>query len=427
MTAAGSQAEDGPPRTALQLLRSDRPVLAFFLGKVASSVGVWIHNISSAILVFEISRSAFLVGMVSVVQFTPQLIVAPLAGAFADRGNRAAQVIAGRLLAATGSGVVMIVLLTHGLEGLSAGIVIAMSGIVGIGFSISNPAMHAFAPSLVRRVEVRALVAIDTAPVTIARSAGPAIAGALLLLVGPASAYATAAAGQLLLISVFLWLGSSRRQAPRQPPKDRSIFGGITYLRQDRVALLLLVGVVGVGVGVDPVITLTPAIAALLDGGPSLVAALTSAFGVGTASSPLVLGMLRRRLDDAVIAMTGLATLTIALAVLAVSSSVVLAVASLYVGGIGMMLGITAYTAQLQGRLDDDMRGRIMGLWQVCFVGSRPMAAAFNGWIADTVSTTAALLITSALLTGIVWMTRPAKTVVPPPVPPPDVGNRGEP
>lgn len=70
-----------------------------------------------------------------------------------------------------------------------------------------------------------------------------------------------------------------------------------------------------------------------------------------------------------------------------------------------MMLGINTFTTQIQQRLPEYLRGRIMGLWAVCFVGSRPFAAALNGTLAETLSTEAALLTLSAILSVIAFVT----------------------
>jgi MFS family permease len=407
---------DGPPKTALELLSRNRAVLAFFLAKTASSTGVWIHNIASAILVYQVSRSTFLVGMVSVVQFSPQVIISPLAGVWADRGNRIRQVVFGRVLAIIGSGVVLITLVQAGEQPPRAELIILMSAFVGVGFGISNPALHAYAPTLVHRRDIRAFVAIDAAAVTIARTAGPALAGALLLLSGPPSAYAAAVIGHLVVIIAFLWLSRVHPEVVRPQRANSSVFSGFEYLLTDRVALLLLVGVVGVGVGVDPVVTLSPAIADILGGGVSLVATLTTTFGLGTVTSPFLLGLLRRRFDDGFISVVGLLLLAVSLMGFAVSPSATGAIAALYLGGIGTMLGITSYTSLLQVRLEDDMRGRVMGIWQVCFVGSRPLAAAFNGWVADAASPATALYLTATLLVVIAVLTRPSQTAQPPPL-----------
>ena len=85
------------PRSSYRLMVD--PVFGPFLwGKVVSSAGIWIHNIVAAIVAFEITGSTFVVGLVSAVQFGPQLFLAPLSGKLADRGNAVLQIVVGRLL-----------------------------------------------------------------------------------------------------------------------------------------------------------------------------------------------------------------------------------------------------------------------------------------------------------------------------------------
>jgi len=88
-------------------------------------------------------------------------------------------------------------------------------------------------------------------------------------------------------------------------------------------------------------------------------------------------------------------------------------VAGLLVAGIGMMLTITSLTTQLQERLPEYMRGRIMALWAVAFIGSRPLAAAINGALADYVAIELAVLLTAVLLAAGAVMARPTRSSAP--------------
>ncbi len=109
--------DDAPARSSWQLLKD--PVFGpFFTGKLLSTAGIWIHNIVAAILAWELSHSALVVGLVSVAQFGPQLLFAPLSGAMADRGDRRRQLVLGRLIAAFGSGGLGVWIAVVGVDGL---------------------------------------------------------------------------------------------------------------------------------------------------------------------------------------------------------------------------------------------------------------------------------------------------------------------
>lgn len=395
-----------PPRRLFKLL-ADPVIGPYFASKVLASTGTWIYNIVAAIVVFDLSRSAFLVGAVSITQFTPQVLLAPHAGAIADRRDRRIQLAIGRGLVGLGAACAALVVTSPLVEGRQAAYwVIGASFIVGIGFAVGSPAMHSLLPGLAKPSELPTLVAIDTAPFTIARAIGPAIGALFLTVTGPATAMLVAGLIQLPMCVVVL-----RLRLPERPkPKDRgSVWDGFRFVARDRMMVLVLLGTVGVGFAVDPVITLSPSIAAELGGDASLVAILASSFGVGAAVTLLFIGPMQRRWLPRSLSQLGLLILTTTTLGLAFAPTPTAAVAILAVSGVGMMLGVTSFTTQLQQSLPDVMRGRVMALWTVCFVGSRPLAAAVNGAMTDAFSVEAALLLLAAILAVLMVFTRPSQ------------------
>ncbi|MPZ88615.1 MAG: MFS transporter [Nitriliruptorales bacterium] len=396
-----------PARGTVRLLL-DRTVGPYFAAKVLASMGIWIHNVVAAIVVYQVSGSALLVGAVSIAQFTPQVFLAPWMGAVADRGDRCGQVVAGRLGTAAGSGALAVWIAVIGLEGpRGAAAVIAAALVVGIGFAVSGPAMHALEPALARPSELPVVITIATSPFTVARAAGPALGALLLVIAGPAVAFGVASSCQLAFAFVVWRL--RLRSVVRPESSDGSVLAGVRYLRRDAAVALLLIGVTGVGFGVDPVITLSPPLAAGYGAGAELVAAMASAFGAGAAVTVFLLGPVRRRFSQSRIGSAGLGVLAASMAAVAASPTSALAVAFLFVGGMGMMGAITSLTTQIQQRVPEELRGRVMALWSVCFVGSRPLAAAINGAIADLWSPEAALVVLAALLAAAAILARPSR------------------
>jgi MFS family permease len=399
---------EGPTRGAFRLL-ADPVVGPFFVGKLLSTAGLWIHKIAAAIVVYQLTASATLVGAVSVAQFAPQLFLTPWSGARADRGDRRRQLVVGRLIAAAGSGVLVGWSLTEGLVGTPGALtVIAAAFVVGVGFAVGGPAMQALVPSLVRPAELPAAVALNSMPFTLGRAGGPALGALLVTAGGPELAFAVAAAGQLVF-AVILVLLRIRDEKERVVPKDPRIRAGVQHLRTDPAIAAVLVGTAAVGIGADPVITLTPSIAEDLGAGANLVGALASAFGVGAAVAFLVLGWLRRRLGLPRLSTFGLLMLATGLACLAVSPGPVPALAALGIAGAGMTFSLTALTTLIQERSPEHLRGRLMALWSVAFLGSRPLAAGVNGAVADATSVTVALAIVVATLLVAAWYARPSR------------------
>lgn len=391
----------------MQLLL-DPLVGGFFLGKLSSIIGIWVHNVAAAILVYELTGSATLVGAVSVAQFAPQLLLAPWTGASADRGNRRLQLICGRVLAAAASTALAVWIWTHGVEGTGgAWAVIVAALFLGIGFAIGGPAMQALIPSLVRPAELTSAIALNSLPMTIARAGGPAIGALLSTLGSSALAFAVVAASQLLFVAILVVLPLDRSR--RRTSTDPSLRGGLRLIRRDGAIVAALIGTAAVGVGADPVITLSPSVSEQLGEGTALVGALASAFGIGAGLAFLPLGWLRDRWDLPRVGTLGLLVLAGGLAGLTLATTPVAAMLALGVGGSGMTWALTAMTTVVQQRSPEDMRGRVMAVWSIAFIGSRPLAAAVNGAVADAVSVTVALLGAAALVLVCAWLSRPSR------------------
>lgn len=404
--------EHPEPRGSFRLL-IDPAFGPFFVGKLLSTAGIWVHNIVAAILAYQLSGSALVVGLVSVAQFGPQLLFAPLSGALADRGDRRRQVILGRLIAAAGSGSLAVAIGVLGVDGLpGAWVVVLAALIVGVGFVVGGPAMNALIPSLVRPNELASAVALNSIPFTVARAGGPAVGALIATTTGPASAFALAAATNVVFALLLVPLRIETHA--RANGADRRVRAGLAYLREDRAIWLLLVGVAAIGVGADPVITLTPSLSAAFDAGATLVGVFASSFGVGAGLAFTVLGTLRRRLGLSRVATLGLGLLATGLLATAASPTPALAVVSLGLGGSGMTLALTSLSTQLQERLPDELRGRVMALWSVAFLGSRPIAAGLNGALADATSPSLAFAVVGVIVASAAWWCRPSAIAVRP-------------
>lgn len=406
--AASTGADEVPPRSWARLLLD--PVFGrFFLGRTLSSTGIWVHSITGAVLVYEITRSAFMVGLVSVAQFIPQVLLAAFTGSLADRGNRRRQVMAGRLVVVAGAGALA---LWVGVLGPDAPgtewAVVASALVVGIGFVTGGPAMHAMVPSLVRPQELASAVTLNMLPVTLSRAVGPAVGAAIALTAGPAVALAVAAAGNLAFVLLLRRLAVPQEE--RDPASDKSMRAAFAYLRADPTVAVLLGGVAAVGIGADPAITLAPAVSAEMGFGTSQTGTFAAAFGAGAGVAFLLIPGLRR--------LVGLAwSATVGLLLLATGYVGVLAVVTPWgavpgfaVSGVGMTFAVTGLSALLQQRLPDRLRGRVMALWSVGFLGSRPFAAALNGAVADLLSVAAALALVAALMVAAACLCRPGLT-----------------
>ena len=407
--------EDGPPRTRRQLLRT--PVGALTAGKVFSTVAVWTTNIAGAILVFDLTSSAFFVGLVSVAQFTPQLLLTPLTGAQADSGDRFVQVIIGTAITALGSVLLTTWAVTIGFTGQrDALVMVAAAGLVGTGFAVAGPATSALLPALVRRSELPDALALSSLPIVVARSIGPAVGAGLYLSLGPIVTFGLAGVLHMGFLALLLQLRRRIRMSlrSRTAGSDGRISAGFAYLRRSPRTVLQILGVGIIGVGVDPVTTLTPALTAALGAPSSFVGALASSFGIGAAVGYLALSQARLAVGIMRLGAIGLALMGVGTVLAGIAPAQVVAVVGIAIAGAGMTFSLNAFTTLVQADVPDDLRGRVMAVWSMAFLGSRPVTALVTGSLTDTVGVRPALVLSGiAILIGA-WLNRGSRMLARP-------------
>lgn len=378
-------------RSSWQLL-ADRRFGSFILGKTLAFVGVWIHNVVAAVLAWQITSSATWVAVVSVVQFLPQVLLAPIVGPMADRSSRGRLVAYGRVFCFSGSAGLALWVGIAGAEGAGILGLLVTTLVVGIGFAVSGPAMQAMVSDLVEPEEVGRAVGLDSLPTMLGRAVGPAIGALLAAFVGPVAALATAAGGHIAfgLIAMALARGEARWETVEDGGRFRA---GLAYIRRNPVVILLLLGVTAVGIGADPVVTLAPALADDHGAGDEFVGYFGSAFGVGAVVGSFVSTSLSGGRAAPLAPVAGLVVLGAGLATIPLMPSAWAVCACFLMGGIGFTLALSGSTAGLHRVVPASMRGRVMSLWLIAFMGTRPLAAVINGVLADAFGTGVALVV----------------------------------
>jgi MFS family permease len=404
------------PRGALGLMFD--PVFGtLFWGKMFAVVAVWTHGIVAAIVMYDATRSALMVGLVGVVQFGPQLILSPTSGKWADTGNPARQILLGRVLCVVGSGSAALWLfIDPGLQGMSAAIpVLSGSLLVGFGFVVGGPAMQSIVPNLIREGELSTAMALNSMPMTAGRIIGPAAGAYLAAHFGSAAGFAVSA-GLHLVFAIFLVVVRFPSPPPRRSGADYRVRTAVKYVWRDRPLLLALIAVTTVGIASDPSITLTPSMADELGGGTRLVGILSAAFGIGAAVGMIALALMRGRTASSRVSSIGLFGMAAGCVVLTAATVPALAVFGFAIAGLGFGWAMTGLATVVQERAPQELRGRIMALWLVGFVGSRPIAAAVLGGTADLVSVQAAFAVAAVLCAVVTVLCRPTNLVGPLPV-----------
>lgn len=386
------------PRTTAQLL-TDRTFGPWFAGMLASNAGNWLFNVTAAVVVFRLSDSALQVGLVSVAQFVPLVLLGPLAGSWLDRFDRKRILLASQVVSASAASVLAVAAVLLGVDGFPGAwpVILAALGI-GIGQAVAAPALNALIPALVDDADLETGVALTSLTFNVGRALGPAVSGALLATVGAEVAFVVNAVSFLVLIGALLSIRTRAR--PPEEAGDRSVRAGLRYVRSDRVILLLLIGTATVGAAADPAITLSPPMAAQFGGADTLTAVFVSAFGIAAAPTALLAGRLTRAFGGLRVSATGGLLTVVGLTTVALAPLAWVAAVGFGLGGIGFVLGLNGYTTVLQRRVPDELRGRVLALWSVAFLGNRPLAAAIDGAASDAFGPRLAMLPAIAVALG---------------------------
>jgi MFS family permease len=358
----------------LRLIR-DRNFAPYFAGNASSASGTWFQNLAASLLVYRLTHSAFLLGVLNFCNFVPVLLLAPWAGSAADRLDRR------RLLLVTqlGSTVISAALAGLAWAGLArVWVVVACAVLLGIGSAFSAPVSMALIGDLVPREQLGAAVALNSMTYNLARAVGPALAAVSVRKLGIPASFAINAGSYLLLVLALLVVSPApRRLAKRGEARLRD---SLRLVRDEPRLLAFLLIVTVVGFASDPVNTESPAFAHAFGRPDTDAGYLIAAFGVGAV---LAAFLVAGRVADSrgrfivIIGLLGGGMVAYSLVPWLPAAYVLLGVA-----GFGYLASNTAATSRLQLEVAESQRGRIMALWSVAFLGLRPVASLADGAIA---------------------------------------------
>ena len=362
------------PGEALRLIRN-RNFGPYFIGNASSASGTWFQNLAASLLVYRLTGSAFLLGVLNFCNFVPVLLLAPWAGSAADRFDRK------RLLLATqlGSAVVSAALAALAWAGLaSVSVVIACAVVLGIGSAFAAPVSQALIGDLVPRAELGSAVALNSMTYNLARAVGPVLASIAVNTIGiPAAIGINAGSYLVLAVALLVVHPAPRRLAQKGEARLRESIRIV--LDEPRLLAFLLI-VTAVGFASDPVNTLSPAFAEAFGRPDTDAGYLIGAFGGGAVLAAfLVAGRVTGTRRRMAVTLTLLGAGMVAYSLVPWLS---LGMVFLVVAGFGYLASNTAATSRLTLDVEEHHRGRIMALWSVAFLGFRPIASLADGAIA---------------------------------------------
>ena len=286
--------------------------------------------------------------------------------------------------------------------------VVASSSVAGIGFAVDGPAMQTLLPQFVRSDELRSAMLLNTLPTTLGRLLGPVGGAYAATHFVPSAAFGVAAALHGVLLVLLVGVCAPKPDRPITGVRT-SVRAAFAYVRTEPVLILALVGTAAVGAGTEPTLTLSPSLADLFGSNEALVGYVNIAFGVGAMAGVAASAVVGRRISVRVTASVGLSSIGLGSLVVAAAPSSMWALVGLTLSGVGFSSGMAGFSALLQQHTVPEYRGRVMALWMVAFVGSRPFAAFAVGLASDAVGVRATFGAVGSTVLATVWLCRPAR------------------
>jgi MFS family permease len=405
-TAAPASRPSGGAGFMVRALRH-RNYRLFFSGQSVSLVGTWMTRIATSWLVYRLTGSALLLGLVGFAGQIPSFLLAPFAGVLIDRWNRHRLLVVTQILAMLQSAALAVLALTGVINIWH---VLALSLFQGVVNSFDMPARQAFVVQMVEdRADLGNAIALNSSMVNAARLLGPSIGGVLIAAVGEGWCFFWDAVSYLAVIAslVLMRLPPQPRRTAASSKVLPELREGLAYVAASpsiRSILLLLALVSLVGM---PYTVLMPVFAStILHGGPHTLGFLMAATGVGALLGAVFLARRRSVLGLGKVIPTAAALFGASLAAFSLSRFLGLSLALLIVTGVGFMVTMAASNTVLQTLVEDSKRGRVMSLYTMAIMGMTPFGSLLAGGLASRIGAPRTLLFGGlGCIAAALWFT----------------------
>jgi MFS family permease len=377
----------------------------FFSGQLVSLIGTWLQNTAQGWLVYDMTHSDWLLGVVTAVGSAPMLLFSIWGGSIADQHSKR------NIVLWTQTCMMFLALVFASLvwsKHITTWEILVVAGLRGLTMAFDMPARQAFIVEMTSREDLMNAISLNSSMVNGARVIGPSIAGILIVRVGMAMCFFLDGLSYLAVIAGLLMMRLPKFVKPQRSGSAMAhVLEGFSYVwghRRMKTLLLLfaIVGVFGWSYSV-----LMPAFARdVLRTGAGGYGALLTANGLGALVGALTVASVGHRVSRRVLVFGGLWIFSAMLFLLAFTENFYVALVLLAIGGWGMLLFFSTTNTLLQTSASDKMRGRVMGIWALVFGGMMPVGGLEAGTLSHLFGvqwTVAIGAIVCALAALVTW------------------------
>ena len=387
----------------------------YFGGQLISNIGTWMQVIAQAWVVYQLGHSELTLGLVAFASAIPNLIVSPWGGVIVDRISRR------KVLIMTQSGAMVLSFILAWLTFtniVQEWHVILLAALTGVITAFDAPARQAITPELVGKKDVANAIAMNSMMFNSARVVGPAIGGMMLATVGAAWCF-TVNGISFLAVLIGLWLMKlpPHRKSMQDVSPWKQLVGGLQYAASNiEISTLILLSLVFSIFGVSYTTVLPAFVEKNLQLGATAFGWVNAVTGLGAVTGAfLLVHRISNNRRGLFLIVTNIA-FPVTLIAFAVTAFYPLSLVLAYLLGIGFMVQFTTINTLLQARVEDDFRGRVMGLYTLSFFGFSPFGNLLMGALGEKFGLTFVMIlfgILSLVLSRLVLARNPGIKALP--------------
>lgn len=370
----------------------------FFSGQSISLIGTWMQYIAMSWLVYRMTNSAFMLGVVGFSSQIPTFILSPFTGVLADRFNRHKILIITQMLAMLQAFMLAILTMTGHI---AVWHIISLGIFLGCVNSLDIPARHSFILEMIEEKEnLGNAIALNSMMFNMARLIGPLVAGILIAITGEAVCFLINGITYFAVIASLLAMELDGRKNEKHGNYNmfKDLKEGFDYafgfvpIR----AILFLLGIISL-VGMSYAILMPVFARDILHGGPHTLGFLMGAVGIGSLIATVYLASRKNILTLGRMLPTSAGIFGLGLVLFSFSRNLWFCLLLLFFAGFGMMVQMAASNTILQTIVEDDKRGRVMSLYTMAFMGMAPFGSLLGGFLASSIGASNTLIMSGLL------------------------------
>jgi len=370
----------------------------FFFGQGISLIGTWMQHIAMSWLVYKMTNSVFMLGVVGFASQIPTFVLSPFTGVLADRHNRHKILLLTQLLAMLQAFILAFLTLTGNI---AVWHIIVMGVFLGCVNSLDIPARHSFILQMIEEKEnLGNAIALNSMMFNLARLIGPSIAGVLIAITGEGVCFLINAVSYLAVIVSLLAMDRDikiRKDKKVNYDIFKDLKEGFDYafgLKPIR-AILLLLGIIGL-MGMSYAVLMPVFAKDILGGGPHTLGYLMAAIGLGALTGTSYLASRKKPLTPGNLLPLSAGIFGLSIIAFSFSHDIWVSLPLLFVSGFGIMVQMASSNTILQTIVEDDKRGRVMSFYTMAFMGMAPLGSLLAGGMATRLGVSNTLIISGA-------------------------------